>query len=57
MNQQQLNQIRYDFTLSLTKEYVKQGRSFTTILESSEKYGKREAYWKLSDEDITKKRS
>ena len=55
MNQQQLNQIRDDFTLSLTKEYVKQGRSFTSILESSEKYGKQEAYWKLSGEDITKK--
>ena len=55
MNQQQLNQIRDDFTLSLTKEYVKQGRSFTSILESSEKYGKQQAYWKLSGEDITTK--
>ena len=55
MNQQQLNKIRDDFTLSLTKEYVKQGRSFTSILESSEKYGKQKAYWKLSGEGITKK--
>ncbi len=44
-----------DFELSLTKDWVKQGRDFTSILESSEKYGKTPVYWKLSGESITKK--
>ena len=44
-----------DFELSLTKDWVKQGRDFTSILESSEKHGKTPVYWKLSGESITKK--
>ena len=44
-----------DFDLKLTKEWVKQGRDFTSILESSEKYGKLSVYWKLSGDGITKK--
>ena len=44
-----------DFNLKLTKEYVKQGRSFTSILESSEEHGKTSVYWKLSGDGITKK--
>ena len=44
-----------DFDLKLTKEWVKQGRYFTSILESSEKYGKLSVYWKLSGDGITKK--
>ena len=44
-----------DFSLTLTKKYVKLGRDFTSILESSEKYGKLSVYWKLSGDGITKK--
>ena len=44
-----------NFDLKLTKEWVKQGRDFTSILESSEKYGKLSVYWKLSGDGITKK--
>ena len=43
-----------DFSLTLTKKYVKLGRDFTSILESSEKYGNSSVYWKISG-DITKK--
>ena len=44
-----------DFELKLTKEWVKQGRDFTSILESSEKYGQSSVYWKLSGDGITEK--
>ena len=44
-----------DFELKLTKEWVKQGRDFTSILESSEKHGKSSVYWKLSGDGITEK--
>ena len=44
-----------DFKLKLTKEWVKQGRNFTSILESSEKYGTSSVYWKLSGDGITEK--
>ena len=44
-----------DFDLKLTKEWVKQGRNFTSILESSKKYGKLSVYWKISGDGITKK--
>ena len=44
-----------DFDLKLTKEWVKQGRDFTSILESSEKHGKLSVYWKLSGDGITEK--
>ena len=46
---------RKDFELKLTKEWVKQGRSFTSILESSEKYGRSSVYWKISGNGITEK--
>ena len=55
MNQQQLNQIRDDINLSLTKKYAKQECDLSSILESSEKHGKKQAYWKLFGKDITKK--
>ena len=44
-----------DFELKLTKEWVKQGRDFTSILESSEKHGRSSVYWKLSGDGITEK--
>ena len=44
-----------DFELKLTKEWVKQGRDFTSILESSEKHGRSSVYWKLSGGGITEK--
>ena len=34
---------------------MKQGRDFTSILESSEKYGQSSVYWKLSGDGITEK--
>ena len=44
-----------DFELKLTKEWVKQGRDFTSILESSDKYGQSSVYWKISGYGITEK--
>jgi len=44
-----------DFNLTLSKDWVKQGREFTSILESSDYYGKIPVYWKLTGKDITKK--
>ena len=42
-----------DFDLTLSKEWVKQGRQFTSKLESSKQYGKQKVFWELSGDEIT----
>ena len=41
-----------DFNLTLSKEWVKQGRQFTSKLESSTQYGKQKVFWELSGDGI-----
>ena len=48
-----LNKTIQDFTLSINKDTVKEGRSFKAFLSSSQQYKSATVYWSLSGRNIT----